>query len=125
MGGDKLIEVVLWVFSLILAIVFFYNGVSKILVTPHQVAQFEALGLTTNTLQVLGLVECLGGLMLTVPRLAFAGGAILGLIMLTSATLHLTHDNFTSSFRAIVIVVMLIGICYFRLKYRGIQHHPE
>jgi len=121
MNGDKLIEVVLWVLSLILSIVFFYNGVTKIMGSPYQVAQFEALGLSSSLLSAVGFLECLAGLMLTVPRLAVVGGTVLGLIMLVSATLHLSHDNFTSSFRAIVIVVMLMGICYLRFKRRNIK----
>ncbi len=125
MDGDKFVEVVLWVLSLVLAIVFFYNGVSKILGTPHQVAQFETLGISANFLIGVGFAECLGGLMLTIPRLAVAGGLLLVLIMLTSATLHLFHDNFTLSLRAIVIVVMLIGICYLRFQHRATKSHSE
>ena len=125
MNGDKLIEVVLWVLSLVLAIVFFYNGVSKMMGSPLQVAQFDALGLSGGLLIAVGFLECLAGLMLTIPRLALAGGAVLGAIMVISATLHMLHDDFTSSFRAVVIVAMLAGICYFRFKYRGGRHQPE
>lgn len=125
MDGDKFIEVVLWVLSLVLAIVFFYNGVSKILGTPHQVAQFETLGISANLLIGVGVVECLGGLMLTIPRLVVAGGGILVLIMLTSATLHSFHDNYTLSLRAIVIAVMLLGICYLRFKHQSGKNHSE
>lgn len=125
MNGDKLIEVVLWVLSLVLAIVFFYNGASKMMGSPLQAAQFEALGLSANLLVVVGFLECLAGLMLTIPRLALMGGAVLGAIMMISAGLHLFHDNMTSSFRAVVIVAMLAGICYFRFKYRDGRHYPE
>lgn len=120
MNGDKLIEFVLWVLSLILAIVFFYNGVSKITGAPPQVAQFEALGLATQLLIVVGAIECIGGLMITIPRMAVIGCSVLALIMMTSAGLHFMHDNVASSFRAVVIVVMLAGICYLRYKRRHI-----
>ncbi|MBL4802701.1 MAG: DoxX family protein [Emcibacter sp.] len=123
MNGDRLIEIVLWVLSLVLAIVFFYNGISKIIGSPHQIVQFEQLGLSKGLLIVVGFLECLAGLMLTIPRLALIGGAVLGLIMVTSAGLHLFHDDYTASFRAIVIVVMLAGICYFRHKYQGIKNN--
>ncbi|MCK5424190.1 MAG: DoxX family protein [Emcibacter sp.] len=116
MNADKLIEVILWVLCLVLAMVFFYNGASKILGFSYQVAQFEALGISVSMLIAVGVVECLGGLMLITPRLTVAGATILGLIMLTSATLHLSHGNYTSSFRAVVIVVLLMGISYFRSK---------
>lgn len=125
MDGDKFIDVVLWVLSLILAIVFFYNGVNKILGAPFEVAQFRTLGISADLLVGVGVVECLGGLMLTIPRLAVAGGALLVLIMLISAALHLFHDNFTLSLRAIVIVVMLMGICYLRFSRRLSQSHSE
>ncbi len=125
MSGDRFIEVILWALSLVLAIVFFYNGVSKIIGTSYQVTQFESLGIPANLLIAVGVVECMGGLMLTIPRLTVAGGSLLVLIMLTSATLHLLHDNFTLSLRAIVIVVMLLGICYLRHKRQPVQNQPE
>lgn len=125
MNGDKLIDVILWVLSLVLAMVFFYNGVSKILGFSHQVTQFEALGISANMLIAVGVLECLGGLMLIIPRLTVAGAAVLGLIMLTSATLHMVHNDFTSSIRAIVIVVMLVGICYFRSRGQSTRDHSE
>lgn len=125
MNGDKLIEVILWIFCLVLAIVFFYNGAGKIMGSPYQVAQFRALGISSNLLIIVGVVECLGGLMLTIPRLSVAGGAILGVIMLISAALHLFHDNPTSSFRAVVIVVMLAVICYLRFRHRTTRNYSE
>ncbi|PCI34272.1 MAG: hypothetical protein COB54_00290 [Alphaproteobacteria bacterium] len=116
MNGDRFIEFVLWVLSLVLAIVFFYNGASKIMEYPYQVAQFEALGLPGNLLIAVGVMECVAGLMLTIPRLSLVGGILLGVMMLASAGLHFVHDNITSSFRAVVLIVMLAGICYLRFK---------
>ncbi|MCF6216608.1 MAG: DoxX family protein [Emcibacter sp.] len=121
MNGDRFIDVALWVLSFILAIVFFYNGVNKIMETPHQVAQFEALGLPTFALPVVGIVECAAGLMLTITRLALVGGAILSIIMITSAGLNLFHDDVTSSLRAMVIFLMLLSICYLRYTRRNIR----
>ncbi len=118
MDGDRFIEVVLWILSLVLAIVFFYNGVGKIAGLPIQVAQFEALGLSRTLLYVVGGLECVAGLMLTMPRFAVYGGLILGLIMLASAVLHMVHDNIFPMFRALIISLMLAGICYLRFKRR-------
>ena len=118
MNGDRFIEFVLWVLSLVLAIVFFYNGASKIMESSNQVAQFEALGIPASLLIAVGVVECVAGLMLTMPRLSLVGGVLLGAMMLASAGLHFFHDNITSSFRAIVLVFMLTGICYLRFKRR-------
>ncbi len=121
MNGDRFIDVALWVLSFILAIVFFYNGVSKIMATPQQVAQFEALGLTVQTLFVVGILECVAGLMLTISRLALIGGGILSIIMLISAGLNLFYDDVTSSLRATVIFLMLVSICYLRYTRRNIR----
>lgn len=127
MNGDQFIEFVIWVLSLILAIIFFYNGIGKILEFPPQVARFEALAVPLNLLMAVGIVECLGGLMLTIPRLAVVGGMLLGMIMLTSAGLYLSQGDTTSSLRAIVIVFMLAGISYLRFRRRHINHqgHSE
>ncbi len=121
MDGDRFIEFVLWILSLILAIVFFYNGVNKILATPTEVVQFRMLGISANLLLVVGILECVGGLMLTMPRFALAGGGILGLIMLISAGLHVVHENLDAAIRAMVIFVMLLGICYLRFKRRVVR----
>ncbi len=121
MNGDRFIDVALWVLSFILAIVFFYNGVSKIMGTPHQVAQFEALGLPAHALPVVGILESVAGLMLTMTRLALIGGGILSIIMLISAGLNLFYDDVTSSLRAMVLFLMLLSICYLRYTRRNIR----
>jgi len=121
MDGDRFIEVALWVLSFILALVFFYNGVNKIMGAPHEIARFEALGLMAGSLVVVGVLECTAGLMLTMPRFALAGGGILGVLMITSAGLNFFHDNMASSLRAMVIFLMLVSICYLRFTRRHIR----
>lgn len=122
MNGDRLIEVVLWVLSVVLAIVFFYNGMSKMAGVPAQVAQFEALGIPKGFLQIIGFLECIGGVMLTVPRHVLYGGTLLSLIMVSSAVLHLMHSNWLPTYRAIVITLMLATICYLRFKRRALNN---
>ncbi len=121
MNGDRFIEFVIWILSLILAIIFFYNGVGKIFAFPTQVARFEALGLSPDLLGVTGIVESIAGLMLTIPRLALTGSGILGAIMLVSAGLHLSHGDIPLSLRAGVIIFMLAGISYLRVRRRHAQ----
>jgi len=118
MDGDRFVEVALWVLSLILAIIFFYNGVNKIMGAPYQVAQFDAVGISGRLLLVVGALECAGGLMLILPRFALMGGSILSMLMITSAALHIYNDNMTSALRAMVIFLMLVSICYLRFKRR-------
>ena len=118
MDGDRLINFIVWMLSFVLAMVFFYNGVSKIMTFPDQVNKFNDLGISSSVMIAVGLMECLGALLLTLPRLAIIGSIILGLIMLISSGLHFFHDNGAHSMRAIIIVIMLGGICYLRLKYR-------
>ncbi|MCF8474111.1 MAG: DoxX family protein [Emcibacter sp.] len=125
MDGERLVKFIIWVLSLVLAIVFFYNGISKIAETSSQTEQFEALGISSNVMRLVGIFECLGALMLTLPRLALFGGGILGSIMLVSAGLHFFHGNMMSSFRASVIILMLVSICYLRYKYRDTAIEDE
>jgi len=121
MNGDRFIELVIWILSLVLAIIFFYNGVGKIFAFPAQVARFEFLGLPPGLLMVTGVVESIAGLMLTIPRLALTGSGILGVIMLASAGLHLSHGDIPSSLRALVIIFMLAGTGYLRVRRRHAQ----
>lgn len=117
MDGDRLINFMVWMLSFVLAMVFFYNGISKIMAFPDQVNKFNDLGISSSVMTAVGLMECLGALLLTLPRLAIIGGIILGLIMIISSGLHFFHDNGAYSLRAITIVIMLGGICYLRFKY--------
>lgn len=119
MDSVRFIKFIIGMLSLILAIVFFYNGISKIMGFPSQVTKFETLAIPETFLFSVGILECLGALFLTVPRLAIVGGSVLALIMITSAGLNMIHDDMMSSLRAISITLMLGGICYFRFKYRN------
>lgn len=119
MNGDRFIEFTLWVLCLVLAIVFFYNGAGKIIGSPAQMAKFEALDLPFHMLIWVGILECAGALMLTIPRLTIFGGVILAAIMIASAFLHYAHENTALSIRALVIIFMLAGVCYLRIKRRA------
>ncbi len=118
MDGDKLINFMVWMLSFVLAMVFFYNGISKIMAFPDQVNKFNNIGISLSVMTAVGLFECLGAFLLTLPRLAIIGGIILGFIMVISSVLYFFHDNGAHSLRAIIIVIMLGGICYLRLKYK-------
>lgn len=120
-NGDRFIEFTLWVLCLVLAIVFFYNGVGKIIGIPAQVTKFESLNIPSNMLIMVGIVECLGALMLTIPRLTIYGAVMLGAIMMVSALLHYMNDNAALSIRAAVMVFMLAGIGYLRFKRRPVS----
>tara|TARA_R110002072_G_scaffold142160_6_gene287551 strand:- start:567 stop:938 length:372 start_codon:yes stop_codon:yes gene_type:complete len=117
MDGDRLIGIALWVLSFVLAIVFFYNGIGKLAGSSFQVEKFEALGLPHYLLTVVGALECIGALMLTVPRLAMGGSLILSLIMASHAGLNIIHDNNLPVYRALVIISMLAGISYLRYRW--------
>jgi len=119
MDSVRFIKFIIGMLSLILAIVFFYNGISKIMAFPSQVTKFETLAIPETFLFSVGILECLGAFLLVVPRLALAGGSVLALIMITSAGLNMIHDDMISSLRAISITLMLGGICYLRFKYRN------
>lgn len=118
MDGDRFIEIAVWMLSLILSIVFFYNGVGKIMGFPAQVAQFKTLGIPLDFMSLVGGLECVGALLLTIPRLALIGGVILGGIILGSIILHLFQDDIRPVLRAIAIGFMIVGICYLRFKRR-------
>lgn len=121
MDGDRFIEIAVWILSLILSIVFFYNGVGKIMGVPAQVAQFKALGIPLDLMTLVGGMECVGALLLIIPRFTLIGGIVLGGIILASITLHLFQDDLRPVLRAVAIGLMIVGICYLRFKRRHVN----
>ncbi len=121
MDGDRFIGFVVWVLSLVVAIVFVYNGISKIGGSAPQVAQFEALGIPTSLMFTVGVLEIFGALFLTLPRLYMVGCSLLCLIVMVFAALHFLNDDLASLPRSISIGLTLVGICYLRFKHPPVK----
>jgi uncharacterized membrane protein YphA (DoxX/SURF4 family) len=82
-----------WILSGLLALAFFAAGITKLAGLPMMVQEFQTLGLPIWFLYVTGLLEVIGASLVLVPRLAYAGAALLSCIMVGALIGHLTHGQ--------------------------------
>ncbi len=86
-GRGKTIAV--WVLSALLAALFLYAGVPKILGTGEAPEHFAHWGYPAWFCVLIGLVEVAGGVALLVPPIAFYAAGMLGVVMIGAIYTHL------------------------------------
>ncbi|WP_321389111.1 DoxX family protein [Emcibacter sp.] len=116
MNGDVLVKATVWVMSLVLALVFVSVGVGKIAGADAHIAHYQSWGIPSWALLALGVLEVTGGVFLLIPRWALIGAFILSLELAASAMMHFSLDENHLVMRALVLLFMLLGISYLRVK---------
>ena len=116
MNGDVLVKATVWVLSLVLALVFVSLGLGKLAGIEAQLARYDAWGLPIWGLKILGIVELTGGVLLLIPRWALIGAFALSLEMAASAMMHYSLNEDHLVMRALVLIFILLGISYLRVK---------
>jgi uncharacterized membrane protein YphA (DoxX/SURF4 family) len=104
----KALNVVLWVFQVALALMFFMAGGGKLAGSAMHVALFDAIGIGQWFRYVTGLLEVSGAVLLLVPRASGAGAALLSAVMLGAITTHVAvlHNS------PAMPVVLLVGLAF-------------
>jgi uncharacterized membrane protein YphA (DoxX/SURF4 family) len=82
----------LWVLQVLAAAVFVFAALPKVTADPQAVAGFEALGLGTAGMYIIGVLELAGAVALLIPRLCGLAGLafvalMVGAVITTAATL--------------------------------------
>lgn len=99
-------NIVLWVISILLAVMFVMSGSGK-LINPAQFgAAFVNWGYPAWFATVIGIVEVVAGILLLMPRVAFYAAGALAVVMAGAAFTHLKTAG--EAPRAAVPVVLLI-----------------
>ncbi|MFC7049136.1 DoxX family protein [Emcibacter nanhaiensis] len=121
MNGDVLVKATVWVLSLVLALVFVSLGLGKIAGVEAQLARYDSWGLPLWGVKALGAVELAGGVSLLIPRWALVGAFALSLEMVASAMMHFSLNEDHLVMRALVLVFILLGISYLRVKRMAVN----
>lgn len=113
---SKAKTIVLWIVSVLLAAMFLFSGVFKLLKPVEAKAGFVHYGYSPWFAIFIGVCEVLGGLGLLVPRLAGLAAAGLAIIMIGATYTHFSHHEYQHGMIPLVLLVMLIGVGYARMK---------
>ena len=108
--------IVLWVVSILLAAAFLLSGLSKLLKPEMAKAGFVHYGYAGWFAIFIGVCETLGGLGLLILRLAGLAAAGLSIIMIGAVYTHFSHREYQHGMIPLVLLVLLIGVGYARVK---------
>ncbi len=111
-------RIALWIVSALLAVMFLFSGGMK-LMHPEQVKpMFVKYGYAAWFATFIGACETLGGLALLIPQLAALAAGGLVIIMAGAVYTHLSHQENTHALIPLVLLIMLAGVCWARVKER-------
>ncbi len=114
MGKGKKIAV--WIVSVLLAGLFLFAGLPKLL-TPAKVGpMFVQFGFALWFMTFIGVCEVLGGIGLLIPRLAALAAAGLSIIMIGAVITMVTHHQSMQAITPLVVLVLLIIVGSMRFK---------
>ena len=94
-----------WVFGLILAWFFVYNGWPKLVPGEAVTTRFQNWGYSQEFARIIGIFELAGAIMVLIPRTAFYGALILMVIMVGAIYTHLNTGIGSPAFAIILFVL--------------------
>jgi putative oxidoreductase len=109
-------KIALWVISILLGAMFVFSGLSKLLQLDQVKPMFVHYGYAPWFAVLIGTSEALGGIGLLIPRLAGIAAVGLSIIMAGAAYTHFSHREFGFGVIPVVLLALLIGVAYARLK---------
>ncbi len=118
MNKARIGTVALWIVTVLLAVAFVLAGVPKVLRMPVWVEMFDNWGYATWFLVAIGVLEILGGVLLLVPRVAFPGAVLLGVIMLGACYTHVANGEASEALRPLLYLVFVVIVGWARRPRR-------
>jgi len=103
-------NIVTWVLSVLLAVAFLGAGAAKLTGQPMMVAEFTTFGFPIWFMYVTGILEIIGAVLVLIPRLAFAGAALLVCVMVGALASHLTHGQAGMIAAPLVLLIIAIAV---------------
>jgi uncharacterized membrane protein YphA (DoxX/SURF4 family) len=104
----RLRKIAVWILSLPLALLSFANGASKVGGAEIQVANFARWGYPDWARIFIGVVEVACGVFLVIPRCAFVGAVLLGLVMVAAIYTHLSRGEDEAGMAWFNLVLLLL-----------------
>jgi putative oxidoreductase len=112
MGRTK--GIVVWVLCALLAGLYVFAGLPKVMGAAQPVEGFRAMGYSDGFRIFIGLAELAGGVGLLIPALATWAGAGLAIIMVGAVYTHLVHTPPLQALPALVCFGLLLFIAHAR-----------
>lgn len=98
----------------VLALVFLFAGITKLIGMQMHVEHFAKWGYPDWFRLVVGAVEVIGAVLLLVPRAAFYAASVLAVQMLGAAYTHLVNDEAANVPVPLVLFALLAFVAYAR-----------
>ncbi len=113
--GSRIATIALWVFRVLLAALFLFAGMQKLIGAQMEVDIFEVVGLGQWLRYATGLAEVVGAGILLVPTASAFGALILLAVDIAAfgAQVTVLHQDWI---HPIVIGVVLVGLIYFQRR---------
>ena len=107
-------NIVSWVISGLLALLFLFAGSGKLMNDPTTVANFEKWGFSGSFMMIIGVLEVLGGIGLLIPKLRLLAALGLVGIMLGAVGTHVMNGEFSEPmfFVSIIALVLLLVLAF-------------
>jgi len=102
-------NVALWVLQALLAATYVFAALPKLTANPQAVAGFQAMGLGTTGMYIIGALELAGAIALLIPRLCgLAGTCFVALMVGAVIATVLTSGPGLAVFPAVVLVLVAV-----------------
>ena len=108
--------IALWIVSILLAALFLFAGLSKLLALDKAKQMFAQVGYAGWFAAFIGVCETLGGIGVLVPRLAGLAAAGLSIIMAGAVYTVVAHHQVSQAPVPLITMVVLIWVSYTRFK---------
>ena len=88
--ASRLLNIAVWAFQIIAAIVFLITGSEKLVCLDNAVRMFGEIGMGQWFRYLAGLLEVAGAVLMLVPSFATAGAGMLAVVMVGAVIAHMT-----------------------------------
>ncbi len=109
-------KIALWIISGLLAALFLFAGLTKLLAPAQAKQWFTQYGYAPWFAIFIGVCETLGGIGVLVPRVAALAASGLSLIMVGAVFTLATHHQLVQAITPAVVSIFLVGVAYTRVK---------
>jgi uncharacterized membrane protein YphA (DoxX/SURF4 family) len=104
----------LWVLSILMAAMFLFAGLTKLMGAEMHVVNFDRWGYPLTFMYVVGLIEVAGALLLLIPRLASYAALLLSVNMLGANLTHIAAGEYTMLVMPLMLLAFLVVVAWGR-----------